>query len=455
MQLMAKTPPIDEEAVFQAACRISDTRARDAYLENACGGNAGLRADVEALLAAQDHRGILDLQSVQLDTSAPDCRATEPAGTRIGRYKLLELVGEGGFGTVYRAEQQEPVRRQVALKIIKLGMDTKQVIARFEAERQALALMDHPNIAKVFDAGATDTGRPYFVMELVRGVSIAEHCDHAELSVRKRLELFVDVCRAIQHAHQQGIIHRDIKPTNVIVSLHDGKPVPKMIDFGIAKAIEHGVTKETLLTVQGQLIGTPQYMSPEQAEFGHADVDTRTDIYALGALLYELLTGTPPIVPEQLRHAGYDEVCRIIRETDPPAPSRRFSACKDTATRIAGRCQVRPTELRKLLRGDLDRIAMKALAKDRRDRYVTAEDLANDVQRHLEDKPIHARKASLVDRLSKWSRRHRLVVLAGAAVLIVMVVALLATTVITARAYERETLQRRLAQQEADRARTS
>ena len=294
----------------------------------------------------------------------PPHHRTVPAPSSV-RYKLLELIGEGGFGVVYMAEQQETVRRKVALKIIKLGMDTKQVIARFEAERQALALMDHPNIAKVLDAGATDSGRPYFVMELVRGFAITDYCDANHLTTKERLKLFIDVCQAVQHAHQKGIIHRDVKPTNVMVTQQDGRPVPKVIDFGIAKATEHRLTEKTLYTTYRQLIGTPEYMSPEQATFCEADIDTRSDIYSLGVLLYELLVGTTPFDAEALRSRGYDEICRVIRESDPPTPSKRLSTMGEVVTDISKHRHVEPAALRKLLRGDVDWIVMKALDKDR------------------------------------------------------------------------------------------
>ena len=294
---------------------------------------------------------------------------------------------------VYVAEQTEPVRRKVALKIIKLGMDTKQVIARFEAERQALAMMDHPNIAKVLDAGATDSGRPYFVMELVRGVPITEYCDENNLTTKDRLELFIDVCHAVQHAHLKGIIHRDIKPSNVIVTLLDGRPVPKVIDFGIAKATQKRLTEKTSLTSDGQFLGTPQYMSPEQAGMSDLHVDIRTDIYSLGVVLYELLVGRTPFDPKQLRQAGYDEICRIIRETDPPTPSKQLSTLGAAAEETSRQRQVQPNVLWKLLHGDLDCIVMKTLEKDRDDRYATAEALADDLRRFLDDKPIEAKTA--------------------------------------------------------------
>ena len=302
----------------------------------------------------------------------------------IGPYKLLEQIGEGGFGVVFMAEQQRPVRRRVALKVIKPGMDTRQVIARFEAERQALALMDHPNISRVLDAGATESGRPYFVMELVRGIPLSEFCDQNRLTVGERLELFITVCHAVQHAHQKGIIHRDIKPNNVLVTLHDGTPVAKVIDFGVAKATGQQLTEKTLFTSFAQMIGTPLYMSPEQAEMSGLDVDTRSDIYSLGVLLYELLTGTTPFDQERMRTAGYDEVRRIIREEEPAKPSARISTLNRAATTVTANRKSDPSRLRQLFRGELDWIVMKALEKDRNRRYETAAAFAADVQRVFE-----------------------------------------------------------------------
>ena len=308
------------ELIFDAALQKETEAERAAYLEGACGNNMALRERVDTLLRAHAAAGSFLKSSPLTDEEGP--------GTAIGRYKLLQKIGEGGFGVVYMAEQLEPVRRKVALKIIKLGMDTRQVVARFESERQALALMDHANIARVFDAGATESGRPYFVMELVRGVPITDYADRNALSLRERLELFVTVCRAVQHAHQKGVIHRDIKPTNVLVTLHDGVPVPKVIDFGIAKATNQRLTEKTVFTEFRQIVGTPQYMSPEQAEMSGLDVDTRCDIYSLGVMLYELLTGTTPLEAERLRTLGYSELQKVIREEDPPRPSPEKEAAK-------------------------------------------------------------------------------------------------------------------------------
>jgi serine/threonine protein kinase len=302
----------DEEAIFNAAIKLRKGPKCEAYLAGACGDDSKLRSDVEALLQAHEAKSLIDRPIFDPNVTLDNSPLTEGPGTTIGKYKLLEQIGEGGMAVVYMAEQEKPLRRRVALKIIKLGMDTRQIIARFEAERQALAVMDHPNIAKVFDAGTTQTGRPYFVMELVRGVSISEYCDKNKLDTKERLDLFIQVCNAVQHAHQKGIIHRDIKPSNVMVTLHDGKPVPKVIDFGIVKATSQRLTEKTLFTRYAQMIGTPAYMSPEQAEMSGLDIDTRTDIYSLGILLYQLLTGVTPFSEEQLREAGYLEMQRIL-----------------------------------------------------------------------------------------------------------------------------------------------
>jgi len=370
-----------------------------------------------------------------LDTPIKDLSTQE---TIAGKYKLLEKLGEGGMGTVFTAEQTEPIRRRIALKIIKLGMDTKQVVARFEAERQALAVMDHPNIAKVYDGGATETGRPYFVMEFVHGIPITEYCDKHKLSTRERLNLFIPLCQAVQHAHQKGVIHRDLKPSNVLVAVQDGKPVPKIIDFGIAKATDHRLTQRTLFTEQGQLIGTPEYMSPEQAEMSGLDVDTRTDIYSLGVMLYELLVGVLPFSPETLREAGFGEIQRIIRETDPPKASTRLSGLGDTQTSIAEHRKTDPISLHKQLKGDLDWITLKAMAKDRMQRYASASELANDIERHLKHEPILASPPSTIYRFRKYIRRHKAGVIAVALVIIAVLVGITGTTIGLIRARRAE-----------------
>ena len=410
-------------------------REREAALADACRGDESLRREVEALIEAGAAPGepIADATAdwpaaAGAGPDAPERVSRESVGQRIGRYKLLEQIGEGGFGSVWAAEQREPVKRRVALKIIKLGMDTAQVIARFEAERQALAMMDHPNIARVLDAGATETGRPFFAMELVKGVPILEYCDTERLDTAARLGLFTLVCNAIQHAHQKGIIHRDIKPSNVLVTLHDGVPVPKVIDFGIAKATNQELTEKTIYTQHRQMIGTPAYMSPEQAEMSGLDIDTRSDIYSLGVLLYELLTGTTPFTHEELAGAGFEGMTRMIREVEPHRPSARLSALRDTATRTAERRGADVEKLRRLLRGDLDWIVMKCLEKDRTRRYDTANGLAADVRRHLDDEPVSAGPPSAGYTLRKFVKRNRGQVIAVSVIAATLVLGVVGTT---------------------------
>jgi len=379
------------EAIFDAALDLRPEE-RPAYLAKACGGDEALRGRVERLLRDLGRAGNFLAEEGKADL-APS--SSQKPGDCIGRYKLLEKIGEGGCGVVYVAEQQEPVRRRVALKIIKLGMDTRAVVARFEAERQALALMDHSNIARVLDAGATETGRPFFVMELVRGTRITEYCDQNQLPTRERLDLFVQVCRAVQHAHQKGIIHRDLKPSNILVTVNDGVAVPKVIDFGIAKATEGRLTDKTVYTELHQFIGTPAYMSPEQAELTSVDIDTRSDIYSLGVLLYELLTGQTPFDHQELVKVGLDAMRQTIREKEPPRPSTRLSTLE--AAELSTVAKARRSEPPKLIhsvRGDLDWIVMKCLAKDRARRYDTANGLARDVERHLHNEPVVARPPS-------------------------------------------------------------
>jgi serine/threonine protein kinase/tetratricopeptide (TPR) repeat protein len=409
---------MNAEEILQAAVEKNTPGERAAYLDSACGADAALRALVEGLLQAHDDAGsFLEQPLFEPGLTVDEPRRPEKPGTVIGPYKLLEQIGEGGFGVVFMAEQEQPIRRKVALKVLKPGMDTHQVIARFEAERQALALMDHPNIARVLDAGATASGRPYFVMELVKGMPITAFCDESHFRPAQRLELFADVCQAVQHAHQKGVIHRDIKPSNVLVTLHDGVPVVKVIDFGIAKALAQRLTDKTLFTGFAQMIGTPLYMSPEQAALSGLDVDTRSDIYSLGVLLYELLTGTTPFDEKRLRAVGYDEWRRIIREEEPPKPSTRISTLGQAATTMSTQRQSDPRRLSKLFRGELDWIVMKALDKDRNRRYETASALAADVERYLHDEPVQACPPSVGYRLKKLVRRHKGKVAAGLAML--------------------------------------
>jgi serine/threonine protein kinase/tetratricopeptide (TPR) repeat protein len=392
------------------------------FLDHACAGNVPLRAEVEKLLRAQAALGSFHEAPRSGQFETVDHSFGERLGTAIGPYKLLQQIGEGGMGVVYVAEQEQPVRRLVALKIIRPGMDTAEIIARFESERQALALMDHPNIARVLDAGATDSGRPYFVMELVKGKPITEFCDRNQLAPEARLRLFLDVCHAIQHAHHMGIIHRDIKPTNVMITLHDGVPVVKVIDFGIAKATVLKLTDRTLFTAHGQMIGTPEYMSPEQAERSGLDIDTRTDVYSLGVLLYELLTGTTPLPSERLSEANYAEMRRLIREEDAPRPSTRLSSLGDSATVMAGNCGMDVKRLSQLLAGDLDWVVMKALEKDRTRRYDTPASIAQDIERFLRREAIRARPPSAAYKLRKFAQRNRAAVLMGSVIAAVLLV---------------------------------
>jgi WD40 repeat protein/serine/threonine protein kinase/tetratricopeptide (TPR) repeat protein len=407
-------PPLPEESIFAQALDLPSAE-RPAFLDRACGGDRALRGAVEALLRADSRTG--DLLDLPERLSTVDQSDPAHGAVLAGRYKLQEPIGEGGMGTVWMAEQREPVKRLVAVKLIKRGMDSAQVLARFEAERQALALMDHPHIAKVLDAGAAPDGRPFFVMELVKGVPITKFCDDRKLTPRQRLELFVPVCQAVQHAHQKGVIHRDLKPTNVLVALYDDKPVPKVIDFGVAKAAGHQLTERTLHTGFGAVVGTVEYMSPEQASLNQLDVDTRSDIYSLGVLLYELLTGSPPFTKKELEKAGMLEMLRIIREQEPAKPSTKLSTTQGLPTLAANR-GTEPAKLTRLVRGELDWIVMKALEKDRGRRYETANGFAMDVQRYLADEPVLACPASALYRLRKFCRRHKtgILVTAGVAV---------------------------------------
>lgn len=389
---------------------------RAGFLEATCAGDAGLRCEVEELLAAHEASGGKFLSGDSAGGPLAD-PAERALGARIGRYRLVSIIGEGGMGVVYQAEQEEPIRRRVALKLIKVGMDTREVVARFESERQALALMSHANIAHVLDGGATEEGRPYFVMELVLGVPITEYADRQRLTVRERLELFLPVCHAVQHAHQKGIIHRDIKPANVLVSLEEGKPVPKVIDFGVAKAIEQRLTERSLYTEQGRILGTPEYMSPEQAEMG-PDIDTRTDIYSLGVLLYEILTGS---LPFDFRNASYTDIQRKIRSEDPPRPSARLSVAGEELDGMARDRGTDRASLRREVKGELDWIVMKALEKDRALRYATASELAADLERSLRHEPIQAGPPTATYRIKKFVRRHKIGVAATAAIAVLLV----------------------------------
>jgi serine/threonine protein kinase/tetratricopeptide (TPR) repeat protein len=450
------------QAVFNQALKLR-LAERPSFLSEACGSDLDLRRDVDALLAAHEDPVDLEPPAEQGSDSAqaearqlleqireigptveipPPRRIAEleTRPDRVGPYKILEQIGEGGMGTVYLAEQAEPIRRRVALKIIKLGMDTKQVIARFEIERQALAMMDHPNVAKVLDAGATSEGRPYFVMEHVQGERITDYCDRHRLTTKERLLLFMDVCHAVQHAHQKAIIHRDIKPSNILVTVKDGKLIAKVIDFGVAKATDHNLTEHTVFTEQGQLIGTPEYMSPEQAEMSALNVDTRTDIYSLGVVLYELLAGALPFDSKSLRRAAFNEIQRIIREIDPPNPSTRLSSLGDDSTTAAQKRRTDRAGLERQLRGDLDLITLKAMDKDRTRRYATALELSSDIKRHLDHEPVVATPPSAGYRASKFLRRNRGPVAALAAVVLALAIGMTVATIQYLRVAEQRQL---------------
>jgi serine/threonine protein kinase len=443
VQQLSKT-----DSIFWSAVGMADPAERNRYLDEACADDPKLRSALDELLAAYPkadqflERPACAVDAIRIRESA----ITERPGTVIGPYKLLQQIGEGGFGVVFLAEQERPVKRRVALKVIKPGMDTRQVIVRFEAERQAVALMDHPNIAKVLDAGTTGEsrrhtpfaaasdgtrsvpatmGRPYFVMELVQGVSITQYCDQCNTTTRERLALFVTVCQAVQHAHQKGVIHRDIKPTNVLVAIQDGQPAPKIIDFGVAKAIDQQLTEHTLMTVFAQMVGTPLYMSPEQAELSPLGVDTRSDIYSLGVMLYELLSGTTPFDKDRLHSASYDELRRIIREEEPPRPSARISTlASDVSTTVAEHRRTDARRLTQQVRGELDWIVMKCLEKDRNRRYDSASSLARDVERYLHDEPVQACPPSTIYRLRKHARRNKTLLAAAGAISAALVVGL-------------------------------
>jgi serine/threonine protein kinase len=426
-----------DELIFSAARQLASPAERAAYLAAACGADADLRARVEGLLQSDAEAGNFLIEPAKLASAVGELASmaaqispvfAETPGGFVGPYKLLELIGEGGMGLVYSAEQQQPVCRRVALKIVKPGMDSRQFVARFEAERQALALMDHPNIARVFDAGTTAAGRPYFVMELVKGLPITDYCDKNQLNPRERLELFIPVCRALQHAHQKGIIHRDIKPSNVMVSVKDSKPVPMVIDFGVAKTMGGRLTERTLFTAHGQVLGTLEYMSPEQAEMTGLDVDTRSDIYSLGVLLYELLTGTTPLERNAGKNTSYPDLLRLIREEDPPGPSTRLSDSGERLAKISAQRKTEPAQLTRLLRGELDWIVMKALEKDRNRRYESANAFARDIECYLHDSPVAACPPTRRYRLGKFIRRNKPAVISGVLVLLALLAGMVGTS---------------------------
>jgi hypothetical protein len=453
-------PAPSRDSVFCAAVEIASEAERAAYVARACGGDPELRQEVEKLVAAHFRAGAFLERPAGAGAvtgpflpppEGPAAAAQEAPGTRLGRYELLQLIGAGGMGSVWMAEQTEPVRRQVALKVIKPGMDSAQVVARFEAERQALALMDHPHIARVFDAGTTAKGRPFFVMELVRGTPITQYCDEQRLTPRQRLELFVPVCQALQHAHQKGIIHRDVKPSNVLVAPCDGRPLAKVIDFGIAKAMGQQLTEHTLFTAFGAVVGTLEYMSPEQAELNNQDIDTRSDVYSLGVLLYELLTGAPPLRREQARRGDLVEMLRQIREDETPRPSARLCTSEMLAHVAASR-GLEPAQLLKVVRGELDWIVLKALEKDRNRRYESASALARDVERYLADEPVEACPPSAGYRLRKFVRRHRRVLVPAAAFVLLLAVTAAVSTWLAGWALRAEGQARR-DQQDAEEAR--
>jgi serine/threonine protein kinase/tetratricopeptide (TPR) repeat protein len=439
---------LNEEAIFKVAVEIPAEAARSTYLQQVCGNDQALFDRVLALLrVSSEAKDFLESPPAGSGPPTVDSAVTEQPGTLIGPYKLLQQIGEGGMGVVFMAEQTEPIQRTVALKIIKPGMDTRQVIARFEAERQAVAMMDHPNIAKVLDAGTTESGRPYFVMELVKGVPITKYCDDKHLPIRERLHLFMQVCQAVQHAHQKGIIHRDIKPNNVLVAEYDDHAIPKVIDFGVAKATAQKLTERTMFTEFGQVLGTMEYMSPEQSKFNQLDIDTRSDIYSLGVLLYELLAGSTPFEGKRLKEAAFDEMLRIIREEDPPKPSTRLSS-SDTLPSIAANRHIEPARLSKDVRGDLDWIVMKAMEKDRNRRYETASGFAADIERHLHDDPVEAGRPSAAYRFRKFSKRNKAALVAGSVVAAALFLGLIGTTWQAIRATGAE----RVAKEESNRA---
>jgi serine/threonine protein kinase/tetratricopeptide (TPR) repeat protein len=454
-----------DQDIIEAAVKISDETERSQYIERASQGDVTRRRRIEAEVvqafvnqyAKTGEAPPVPSGATMTSAATPPTRPAAPSpfagdagggvltqGARIGPYKLLQKLGEGGMGSVWMAEQEKPVRRIVAVKAIKPGMDSDRVLARFEAERQALALMDHPNIAKVLDAGTTENGCPYFVMELVKGVPVTKYCDDQKLDIKARLELFIPICQAIQHAHQKGIIHRDLKPSNVMVALYDGRPIPKVIDFGIAKATGPKLTDKTIFTEFGTVIGTLEYMAPEQAELNALDIDTRSDIYSLGVMLYELLTGTTPLGRDTLQRAAFAEVIRRIKEEEPPRPSTRLSDSKDSLPGISAQRQMEPAKLPQAIRGDLDWIVMKALAKERDRRYSTCNNFAVDLMHFLQNEPVTARPPSTAYLLQKFARRHRAAVASAA----VSVLLLIGATVFSTIMYGRAETERNIAEKE-------
>ncbi len=425
---------------FIAALEKEGLEAQLHYAAEQCGDSPELLAKLEEMIRA--HHQTDGFLASEAEGTPTTLEITEKTGSRIGPYKLLQQIGEGGMGVVYMAEQIEPVERRVALKIIKPGMDSRQVIARFEAERQALAMMDHPNIAKVLDAGTTASGQPFFAMELVNGLPITQFCDQHHFNAQERLELFVQVCHAVQHAHQKGIIHRDLKPSNIMVAMYDDRPVPKVIDFGVAKAVSQRLTDKTMFTALGQIVGTIDYMSPEQAQRNQLDVDTRSDIYSLGVVLYELLAGETPFDRQRLRSAAFEELMRIIREEEPPRPSIKLGSSASLPS-IAANRRIEPQKLSALVRGDLDWIVMKALEKERARRYETANGLARDLQRFLEDQPVEACPPSAAYRFRKFARRNRLALATGVLVAASLVMGVAGSTWQAIRATRAERLGRR------------
>jgi len=414
---------LSEKTIFFDALELNDPAARGCYLDQVCANNPELRQSVDALLYASEQANhFIDQPPVKLSSPAGETTPDEWVGSMLGPYRLMEQIGEGGFGLVFVAQQESPVRRKVALKVIKPGMGTRQILARFEAERQAVAMMDHPNIARVFDAGVAEDGRPYFAMELVRGVPITVFADAHRMTIQQRIELFCDVCFAVHHAHQKGVIHRDIKPSNVMVTVHDDRPVAKVIDFGVAKAIGQSLTDKTIYTRFYSMIGTPLYMSPEQAEMSDLDVDTRSDIYSLGVLLYELLAGATPFDRDRLDSAGLDEMRRIIREEEPLRPSKRMTTLGTATSTVSAARRIEPNRLSSTLRGDLDLIAMKALEKNRNRRYDSAAAMAADLKRYLQQQPIEARPPSASYQTAKFARRHRMALSTGSLILLTMMI---------------------------------